>query len=107
MTNTHPRHLLDETIASPVRFSIMATLAGIERAEFALVRDTVEISDATLSKQASALESAGYVRIHKGYVGKRPRTWLSLTTHGRAAFARQLETLQAIAALQPGIDADS
>lgn len=98
MTETHPRHKLDEVIHSPVRFSIMAALNSVEKAEFALVRDTVEVSDATLSKQATALETAGYVKIHKGYVGKRPRTWFSLTAEGRQAFDRHLQTLRAIAA---------
>ena len=98
MTETHPRHQLDDVIHSPVRFSIMAALNGVDKAEFALVRDTVEISDATLSKQATALETAGYVKIHKGYVGKRPRTWLSLTEEGRAAFQGHLAVLRQIAA---------
>lgn len=93
----HPRHTLDEFIQAPVRFSIMATLSGVGEAEFSLVRDTVEISDSTLSKQTSALEEAGYVHVRKGYVGKRPRTWLSLTTLGRDRFTRQLATLQEIA----------
>lgn len=93
---SHPRHALDEVIHSPVRFSIMATLAAAEKAEFAYVRDTVEVSDPVLSKQAATLEKAGYVKITKGYVGKRPRTWLSLTARGRRAFTAHVEALQAI-----------
>ena len=80
-----------------MRFSIVAALAGVDEAEFAHVRDTIEISDSVLSKQSAQLESAGYLRIRKGYVGKRPRTWLSLTGAGRAAYARHLEALRAIA----------
>jgi DNA-binding MarR family transcriptional regulator len=80
-----------------VRFSIVAALAGVDEAEFGHVRDTVEISDSVLSKQSVQLEAAGYVKVRKGYVGKRPRTWLSLTSAGRAAYARHLEALRAIA----------
>ena len=97
MSGAHPRHQLDELIQAPVRFSIMAALSGIGEAEFAFVRDTVEVSDPTLSKQVAVLEGAGYVRVKKGYVGKRPRTWLSLTPVGRERFARQLDTLRSIA----------
>jgi DNA-binding MarR family transcriptional regulator len=43
------------------------------------------------------LEAAGYLTMRKGYVGRRPRTWLSLTSAGRDAFAAYLETLRAIA----------
>lgn len=98
MTSTgHPRHLLDDLLTHGVRFSIMATLDGVDRAEFALVRDSVEISDSVLSKQVATLETAGYVDVDKGRVGRMPRTWLRLTDTGRAALARHVAALQAIA----------
>ena len=93
----HARHRLDELIHAPVRLSIVATLAQVDEAEFARVRDTVEISDSVLSKQATQLENAGYVRVRKGHVGKRPRTWLSLTPTGRTAYTDHLEALRTIA----------
>ncbi|MCM3659397.1 transcriptional regulator [Georgenia satyanarayanai] len=93
----HPRHRLDDVIHQPVRFSIVAALAAAEEAEFALVRDTVEVSDSVLSKQVSTLEGAGYVAVRKGHVGKRPRTWLRLTPDGRRAFHAHLSALRAIA----------
>jgi DNA-binding MarR family transcriptional regulator len=93
----HARHRLDELIHAPVRLSIVATLAQVDEAEFAHVRDTVEVSDSVLSKQATQLETAGYVKIRKGYVGKRPRTWLSLTPTGRTAYTGHLDALRAIA----------
>lgn len=97
MTTRHPRHELDEVIHAPVRFSIMATLSAASKAEFGFVRDTVEVSDSVLSKQVTTLEKAGYVHVTKGYVGKRPRTWLSLTPAGLTAFNNHLATLRAIA----------
>lgn len=93
----HARHQLDDVIHAPVRFSIVAALAAVDEAEFAHVRDTIEISDSVLSKQSTHLEAAGYVKIRKGHVGKRPRTWLSLTSTGRTAYAGHLEALRAIA----------
>ena len=50
----------------PIRFSIVATLAGVDEAEFSAVRDAIEISDSALSKQVSTLEAAGYVKVKKG-----------------------------------------
>lgn len=94
----HPRNGLDEVIHAPVRFSIMATLAAAERADFKFVRDTVEVSDSVLSKQITTLEGAGYVHVSKTFVGRRPRTYLSLTPAGRSAYRRHLEALRAIAA---------
>ena len=93
----HARHRLDELIHAPVRLSIVAALAQVDEAEFARVRDTVEVSASVLSKQATQLEAAGYVKIRKGHVGKRPRTWLSLTPAGRSAYTSHLDALRAIA----------
>lgn len=76
----------------------MASLSGVERAEFSFVRDTVEISDSVLSKQVSMLEAAGYLKVKKGYVGKRPRTWLALSPAGRTALADHLAALRRLTA---------
>jgi hypothetical protein len=56
VTGNHPRHDLDALSTNPVRLSIVVALADVERAEFGLVRDTVEIADAMLSKQVALLE---------------------------------------------------
>ncbi|MDE3724959.1 MULTISPECIES: winged helix-turn-helix domain-containing protein [Nocardiopsis] len=95
---SHPRNRLDEVIHSPVRFSVVAALAAVDRAEFRVVRDTVEVSDSVLSKQITVLESAGYVKVHKFTVGRRTRTSLSLTKEGQAAFERHVAALREIAA---------
>jgi DNA-binding transcriptional ArsR family regulator len=87
---------LDPVIHAPTRLQIVSVLAAAEEAEFGFVRDTLGISDSVLSKHASALETAGYVRIRKGYVGKRPKTWFSLTDQGRSAFADYVRNLQKI-----------
>lgn len=93
----HPRHKLSDVLHQPVRFSIVAALAQTEQAEFKLVRDSIQVSDSVLSKQVSALEEAGFVKVKKAFVGKRPRTWLGLTKEGRAAWEAHLQTLRDIA----------
>jgi DNA-binding MarR family transcriptional regulator len=76
---------------------MVALLAAASKVKFSFVRDQVEVTDSILSKQVSALEQAGYVKVDKGYVGKRPRTWLSLTKQGRRTFERHLAALREIA----------
>lgn len=92
----HPRHQLDEVLQLPVRLSIVAALDGVVSAQFRAVRDTVELSDAALSKQVTILEDAGYVEVSKQSVGRRTRTWLALTDHGRNALRQHLNALQEI-----------
>ncbi|GAA3116121.1 transcriptional regulator [Planomonospora alba] len=94
MSGSHPRHELDDVIHAPVRLSIMAALAAAEKAEFRFLRDTIEVSDSLLSKHILTLEEAGYVEVEKSFVGKRPRTRLSLTDSGRRAFDTYVSVLQ-------------
>lgn len=89
---------LDPVINTSTRLSIIALLAPTENMEFSAVRDAAGLSDSTLSKQASALEAAGYILILKGHVGKRPRTWLQLTPAGRQAFQAHAIALRAVLA---------
>jgi DNA-binding MarR family transcriptional regulator len=89
--------LLDPAIGQPTRLAVVAFLAGCAEAEFKAVRDRLDLTDSTLSKTMSALEAAEYVKVRKGYVGKRPRTWLALTADGRRKLAGHVAALQQIA----------
>lgn len=93
---SHPRHELDDLLGHPVRFSIAALLAAASKVEFSFVRDHVEVTDSMLSKQVSTLELAGYVKVEKGFVGKRGRTWLTMTNQGRKTFERHMSALREI-----------
>ncbi len=93
----HPRHRLSETLHQPVRFSIAAALAATESMDFGTLRDRIQVTDSALSKQLTILQAAGLIQVKKGFVGKRPRTWLSLTAAGSEAWRGHLATLQEIA----------
>ncbi|MFI5273530.1 MAG: winged helix-turn-helix domain-containing protein [Ktedonobacterales bacterium] len=92
----HPRAQLNEAIHQPVRLSILALLAHATRIDFAFLRDQLDLKDSNLSQHLSALEALGYVTVEKGYVGKRPRTWVSLSPAGRAAFDEYVRVLRRI-----------
>ncbi|MFC1410678.1 transcriptional regulator [Streptacidiphilus sp. N1-12] len=85
--------LADEAFGTLPKLKLAAFLAGCGEADFATVCDTCQIAAPTLSKTAVVLEEIGYVRIRKGHVGRRPRTWLALTAKGRRAFECHLAAL--------------
>ena len=93
----HPRHELDDAFLTPIRFSLMAALEGNAEPDFGTLRDVLETSDSAVSKALLHLEQRRYVVTRKGYVGTRPRTWVSATDAGRAAFQRHVAALHAIA----------
>ncbi|GAA0276228.1 transcriptional regulator [Cryptosporangium japonicum] len=87
---------LDELIHAPTRLGIVAQLAAADWVVFKYLRDSLELSDSALSKQLSTLSAAGYVELHKAFVGKRPRTTVRLTPAGRAAFETHVAALEQI-----------
>lgn len=97
MTDGVPDPQLDPLLLDPTRLAIVALLAATEWAEFAFVRDSVQLSDSALSKRLSQLSDTGYVEVRKGYVGKRPRTWVNLSGAGRGALSAHIAKLQQIA----------
>lgn len=98
----HPRIRLDDNFASPIRFSLLASLGeGIEL-DFATLRDVLQCGDSALSKAIAHLQAAGYVAARRGVVGGRQRTWVRSTAAGRDAFAAHLNALREIVALGGG-----
>ncbi|WP_211244056.1 transcriptional regulator [Actinospica robiniae] len=84
---------LDEAFATMPKLKLAAFLAGCAESEFGAIVENCDMSASTLSRTATAQEELGYVRIRKGHVGRRPRTWLSLTPKGRTAFEKHLAAL--------------
>ncbi|MFG1925821.1 winged helix-turn-helix domain-containing protein [Cryptosporangium sp. NPDC048952] len=88
----------DGLIHAPTRLGIVAQLAAADWVVFKWLRDSLELSDSALSKQLTTLSDAGYVEIHKAFVGKRPRTTVRLSPAGREAFEGHVAALEEIVA---------
>ncbi|MFC7549653.1 transcriptional regulator [Plantactinospora sp. GCM10030261] len=91
----------DDTIHAPTRLRICGLLNKADRLDFAVLRDALSISDATLSKHIKTLADASYVTISKSASANRTDarrvTWLSLSPTGRSAFAAHIRALEDIA----------
>jgi len=94
---THPAIELDDVIHQRTRLGIVAVLMDAKRADFRYLKDALDLTDGNLSRHLQILEQAGYVRITKGFEGKRPRTWVAVTRLGRDAFGAEMHALRQIA----------
>jgi DNA-binding MarR family transcriptional regulator len=86
---------LDPVIHSRIRLAVMSALAGLESTDFNDLKKITGASDGNLSTHLSRLETAGYIKLKKGYRGKRPLTTCRITPAGRTAFERYLDQLKA------------
>ena len=78
---------IDRLVHEPARLAIMAHLSVLEYADFVYVMNETGLTRGNLSSHMSKLEEAGYITVEKTFVGKTPRTVLSLTADGRKALA--------------------
>lgn len=89
----------DEIIHQPLRLRIMAVLNSLpspEPLDFTQLRASVQATDGNLGAHLGTLERAGYVEIHKDFLGKRPRTRVSISPAGRLAFSRHVAYLRGV-----------
>jgi DNA-binding transcriptional ArsR family regulator len=90
---------LDGLIHQPTRLRIMAALVALdpkEKVEFSFLRDMLGLTDGNLSAHLRVLEEAAYVSVEKGFVGRRPRTWVQANRTGRRAFEDHVAALETI-----------
>jgi DNA-binding MarR family transcriptional regulator len=92
----HPVNGLDDVVHQRVRLGILAVTQEARRVEFGFLRETLDLTAGNLSQHLGVLERAGLVDIEKGYEGRRPRTWVSLTKEGSAALRDELAALKAL-----------
>ena len=89
----------DPLIHAPNRLQLCALLAPVKDVEFAVLRDTLQVSDSVLSKHIKQLVEAGHVKVRKSNFDGRRRTWARLTRSGRKAFDAHVSELQRLASM--------
>lgn len=94
MSGFIPPDKLDELIHERVRLGVVSALAAAGELSFTELRDMLKVTDGNLSVHARVLEKAGYLKIEKAFVERRPRTTLRLSAKGREAFQRYIERLE-------------
>jgi DNA-binding transcriptional ArsR family regulator len=85
-----------DALAQGTRLRIVAALSALPEEsalEFEALRQLLGLTPGNLSAHLRVLEEAGYVAVDKGYVSRKPRTWVRATPKGREAFRYELETL--------------
>jgi DNA-binding transcriptional ArsR family regulator len=86
----------DPVLMSRVRLAILSALVSPSEMEFTELKDLLGVTQGNLSVHASKLEEAGYVRIDKRFVGKKPVTRFVITKLGRDALIAHVRLLKGV-----------
>ncbi len=86
------RYDFDKIIHERVRLLILIYLANDVKQQipFNELKENLDLTAGNLSVQLSNLEQAGYIRIQKSFLSKRPVTNISLTPEGLEALKRYM-----------------
>jgi DNA-binding MarR family transcriptional regulator len=88
---------LDSLLHAPARLGIATALyAHPDGLTFVELREACELSDGNLSRHLRRMEEEGVVRSTREFVGRIPRTTVSMTAEGRERFERYVEQLRTI-----------
>jgi len=89
----HPTNGLDELVHQRHRLGILTVADEADRVEFTYLRETLGLTGGNLSRHLAVLEEAGLIDIKKGYQGRMPKTWVSISDRGRSALTAELTAL--------------
>ena len=85
---------LDDTLGTPARLAIVATLARGQRLTFTALREQTGLADGNLHVQTRKLMEAGYLTSERVQQGSRQATRFELTERGRLAFLDHVRRLR-------------
>lgn len=96
-TEQSGRAPLAPLIHGRVRLLILSFMLSTNKAHvFTALRDSLGLTDGTLSVHLSKLESGGVVSIEKTFEGKKPQTLVRVTPAGRRLFRKYVSELREI-----------
>jgi DNA-binding MarR family transcriptional regulator len=84
----------DELILSKTRLGIISALIGGDKLEFTYLRNALKLSDGNLSVQIRKLEEAGYIKVEKIFVERKPKTFCKIAGKGQKAVKNLISKLE-------------
>lgn len=79
-----------------VRLGIMSILMVNDWSDFNTLKEKLDLTDGRLASHIKALEKAGYLKVKKQFIARKPNTSYAATEDGKKAFSEHLNTLEKI-----------
>lgn len=90
----NPIEHLNKIFDSRIRLGIMSALMVNEAVNFNDLKQLLDITDGNLASHLKTLEENNFIKIEKGFIGKKTNTTYSVTKQGEKAFKTHLEALE-------------
>lgn len=87
---------LNKVFDNRIRLGVMSILMVNEEVNFNDLKQMLEVTDGNLATHLVNLEENGFIKVHKGFIGKKTNTTYAVTRAGEKAFADHLAALEII-----------
>ena len=72
----------------------MSALMVNETLSYNELKELLQVTDGNLASHLKGLEESGFLKVHKGFIGRKTNTTYSVTKAGEKAFKQHLDALE-------------
>lgn len=90
----NPIEQLNKVFDSRIRLGIMSVLMVNESVNFNELKELIDVTDGNLASHLKTLEESGYIKVQKGFIGRKTNTLYSVTKAGEKSFKHHLDALE-------------
>jgi DNA-binding MarR family transcriptional regulator len=85
---------LNKVFESRIRLGIMSALMVNSEVNYNELKELLQVTDGNLASHLKGLEESSYIKVHKGFIGRKTNTTYSVTKAGEKAFRLHLTELE-------------
>ena len=90
----NPIENLNKVFDSRIRLGIMSAVMVNEEVNFNDLKELIQVTDGNLASHLKTLEENEYIKVQKGFIGRKTNTTYSVTKAGEKAFKSHLDALE-------------
>lgn len=92
----NPIEQLNKIFDSRIRIGIMSALVVNESLNFNDLKALIDVTDGNLATHLKTLEENNFIKVQKGFIGRKTNTTYTITKAGEKAFRAHLDALEKI-----------
>ena len=85
---------LNKIFDNRIRLGVMSSLMVNDEISFNDLKALLEVTDGNLATHLVTLELEGFLKVHKGFIGRKTNTTYSITKAGEKAFQEHIAALE-------------
>lgn len=91
---SNPIEHLNKVFDSRIRLGIMSAVMVNDEVNFNELKELIQVTDGNLASHLKTLEEHNYIKVNKGFIGRKTNTTYAVTKAGEKAFKSHLEALE-------------